>query len=205
MVLPEKCMCGGALAAVKKPATTPLPSLPPPRPSSTTSPPFPSSPVLATPSLENAGGEACATSTHSVAPTTASSPPTDKPRDLRREREEEVVDGETASKRRKLTPNSILSSSPTPATPAPVPEIVSTPEITKAQKVAEAIVPYARNLASHPQHAPQSAPAPESEQEQSEDPPAAAADATSAPRKIGIQHIQLVYEFVGQTLQCRMC
>ena len=195
-------MCGGALAEVKKPATTPLPSLPPPRPSSTSSP-FPSSPVLAAPSLENADGEACGTPAHSVAPTTASSPPTDKPRDLRREREEEAVDGETASKRRKLTPN---SPSPTLATPAPVPEIVSTPEITKAQKVAEAIVPYARNLALHPQHALQSAPAPESKQERSEDPPPPASDAaSSAPRKIGIQHIQLVYEVVGETLQCRMC
>jgi hypothetical protein len=215
-MLPEKCVCGGQLAAVKMPAAMPLPLLPPPRPSSSTSSPSPSSPVLAAPSSENADGMACATSAHSVAPTTVSSSPTEKPRDLRRERpgEEEVTDGEICEtvtaltrKRRKLMPNSILLSS-TPATPAPVPEIVSTPEITKAQEVGEAIVPNARNLALYPQHrqhAPQSAPAPESEQEQSEDPSAAATDATSAPHKIGIQHLQLAYVVVGMTLQCRMC
>jgi hypothetical protein len=114
------------------------------------------------------------------------------------------MDGETALKRRKLMPNSMLSSS-TSATPVPVPEIVSTPEITKARKVVEAIVPNARNLALYPQHAPQSAPATESEQEQSEDPSAAAADATSASHNLGIQHLQLVYVVVEMTLQCRMC
>jgi hypothetical protein len=39
------------------------------------------------------------------------------------------------------------------------------------------------------------------------DPPEAAEadDIVSAPRKIGIQHILLVYETVEETLQCRMC
>jgi hypothetical protein len=179
-------MCGGALAAVKKPTTMPLPLVPPPQPSSTTSSPSPSSPVLAAPLLENADNMACGTSADSIAPTTVLSSPTDKPHDLRCEREEEVVDSGTALKWCKFMPNSTSSSSPTPAMPAPVPEIVSTPEITKAQKVAEAIVPYARNLALYPQHALQLAPAPKSEHEQSEDPPAVATDSTSAPHEIGI-------------------
>jgi hypothetical protein len=75
---------------------------------------------------------------------------------------------------------------------------------------------------SAPNHCPhQSAPGPESDstlpepdpkpkpaQEQGPDLSAAAAtgiDDVVSARKIGIQHIQLVYETVGETLQCRMC
>jgi len=96
-----------------------------------------------------------------------------------------------------------------------VPEAASTPE---NEEEAEAIVPSDKQAAPQPQPVqqqstppPESAPhEPESEpaQEQSqEDPPAADddADAAPAPRKIGIQHIQLVYETVGETLRCRMC
>jgi hypothetical protein len=136
------------------PTTMPLPLLPPSQPSLTTSSPSPSSPVLAVPLLENADDVVCGTSAHSIGPTTVLSPPIDKPYDLRCEREEEVMDSETTSKWCKLMPNSILLSLPTVATPVPVPKIVSIPKITKAQKVVEAIVLYARNLALYPQYAP---------------------------------------------------
>jgi hypothetical protein len=79
------------------------------------------------------------------------------------------------------------------------------------------------SASSHQSH--QSAPAPESEanppkidpkpkpaqEEETENPDLLLAAATddddvvSSSRKIGIQHILLVYETVGETLQCRMC
>jgi hypothetical protein len=54
---------------------------------------------------------------------------------------------------------------------------------------------------------PEPDPKPKPAQEQGPDLSAAVGndDVVSAPRKIGIQHIQLVYETVGETLQCRMC
>ena len=123
----------------------------------------------------------------------------------------------------------------TAALPTPVSDIVPpTPEVAEvvqvAAKVVEetvAVVPVDNDRAfaavSAPNHHPhQSVPEPESDstlpepdpkpkpaREQEPDSPGAAAtgddDVVSAPRKIGIQHIQLVYETVGETLQCRMC
>jgi hypothetical protein len=172
-------------------------------------------PSLATTTID---GEARAALAHPVTPTTECPPLTDKPRELRREREEETVDGQSASKRRRITPTPESAPSTTPpATSAPVPEAVPTPEIAEALKEAEAVVQHVENAELHMQHTPQLAPAPapestqpepNSEQEQSEDAPEAtddAGDAASSPRKIGIQHIQLVYESDGQRLQCRMC
>jgi hypothetical protein len=106
---------------------------------------------------------------------------------------------------------------PTGPIPAPAPDskATPTPEISEAQKAAELVVLTDKNAALHPQHTPLSTPPPKSmppelnsEQEQSEDPPTAtfnSTDDTSAPCKIGIQHLQLVYGTVGDTLQCRMC
>jgi hypothetical protein len=106
---------------------------------------------------------------------------------------------------------------------------VPTPEVAEVVQAAvkDAEEPADKDSASAavsaPNHHPhQSAPGPESDstlpepdpkpkpaQEQGPDLSAAAAtgndDVVSAPRKIGIQHIQLVYETVVKMLQCRMC
>lgn len=157
--------------------------------------------------------------------TTTSSPPIDKPRELRRrEREEETVaEGESAPKRRRITPPP-PSLTPTASVPVVVPEAVPRPttpqpEVAESSKTAEAVVP-AQEQQEHEKSAPELAgksasphePGPESpkpaQQEPSDEDPSAAgavACVMATPRKIGIQHIQLVYETVGQTLQCRMC
>ncbi|KAH9962449.1 hypothetical protein BC827DRAFT_1198758 [Russula dissimulans] len=144
----------------------------------------------------------------------ASLPPADQRRELRHEREEETVEGEAPSKRRRITPPPMSEPSAVPA--KPVPEVASTPENAEAQKEAEAVVSSDKQVAPQPQpvqqqstpppefapHEPESEPA----QGQSEgDPSAADADIAPTPRKIGTEHIQLVYETVGETLQCRMC
>jgi hypothetical protein len=164
------------------------------------------------------GGETRIAPAHSVDPTTESPSFTEKSRNLRREREEETVEDESAPKRRRITPTPESAPSTTPlATPAPVSEAVPAPEVAEAQKEAEAVVSDDKNAELYPEHTPQSAPTParestppgpNPEQEQSDDAAEAINDAnesTSAHRKIGIQHIQLVYEADGQTLQCRMC
>jgi hypothetical protein len=214
MALLEKCTCGAA--AVGKPTKTPLPAVQPPPSSSTSSP----SPVVVAPSLAitAVGGETRIAPAHSVDPTTESPSFTEKSRNLRREREEETVEDESAPKRRRITPTPESAPSTTPlATPAPVSEAVPAPEVAEAQKEAEAVVSDDKNAELYPEHTPQSAPTParestppgpNPEQEQSDDAAEAINDAnesTSAHRKIGIQHIQLVYEADGQTLQCRMC
>jgi len=115
-----------------------------------------------------------------------------------------------------------------------VSDVVHTPEVAEVVQVAAkdaeetvVVVPADKDRASvavtAPNHEPhQSAPGPDSDstlpepdpkpkpaQEQGPDPSVAAVtgndDVVSAPRKIGIQHIQLVYEAVRGTLQCRMC
>ena len=207
----EKCTCGAA--ALRKTIKTPLPAVQL-LPSSSTSSPTPVA-VAPSPATTTVGGETRTAPAHSVAPTTES---TEMSRNLRRGREEETVDDESASKRRRITPTPESAPSTTPlATPAPAPEAVPAPEIAEAQKEAEAVVPDDKNAELLPQHAPQSAPtpAPEStppepnpEQEQPDDAPEAIDDANEcapAYRKIGIQHIQLAYETDGRTLQCRMC
>jgi len=209
----KKCTCDGA-AAVK---TALAPSLPPHLPSSTMSSPLPSSPAATASKPATVDGEVRAART---SPVVASLPHADKPRGLRREREEETVEDEAPPKRRRKTPE--LSA--IQAKPAPVPEAAaSTPENAEAQKeVEEAVVPSDDQAAAQPRPVqqqstppPESAPhelepEPEPAQEQSEEDPSAAhaeaeAEAAPAPRKIGIQHIQLVYETIGETLRCRMC
>ena len=122
----------------------------------------------------------------------------------------------------------------TAAPPSLVSDVVPTPEVAEvvqaAANVAEesvVVVPTDKDRAfaavSAPNHHPHQSvpesessstlpepdPKPKPAREQEQDPLAAAAtgdeDVVSAPRKIGIQHIQLVYETVGETLQCRMC
>lgn len=109
-MLLEKCVCGGALAAVKKLTITPLSLLPPSQSSSTTFSPSLSSLILAAPSLENADDMVCSILAHSIALTMVLSPPIDKPHNLRYERKEEVIDSRTTSKWHKFMPNSILVS-----------------------------------------------------------------------------------------------
>lgn len=230
----EKCTCGAISA--KKLGTTPQPllpppprSLPPPLPSSSTS--VPPSPAAAapTPSIVDGRDRAAAPTTPVVVETTAN-----KPRELRRGREGETVcgEGESAPKRRKITPSPPPRSAPvsapsltppsTAAPPTPVSDVVQVAATHAEETVV--VVPADKDrvsaAVSAPNHHPhQSAPGPESlpepdpkpkpTQEQGPDPSAAAAtdndDVVSAPRKIGIQHIQLAYETVGETLQCRMC
>jgi hypothetical protein len=108
----------------------------------------------------------------------------------------------------------------------PVSEAVHTPEIVEVAQVAaketEMVMAVFSDIDDRPH---QSSPVPESEstplepnlkpkptqEEMTDDPDPLATAATdddeivSAPRKIGIQHILLVYETVGETLQCRMC
>jgi len=238
----EKCTCGAI--SVKKLWKPPQPLLaPPPLPSSSTSvPPSPPPPPAPTPSIVDGEDRAAAPTTPVVVETTRN-----KPRELRRGREEETVggEGESASKRRKITPSPpprsalvpIPSSIPpsTAAPPTPVSDVVHTPEVTEVVQVAAkdaeetVAVPADKDPApvlaavSAPTHHPHhTAPAPESDatlpepdpkpkpaQEQGPDLSVAAAtgndDIVSTPRKIGIQHIQLVYETIGETLQCRMC
>ncbi|KAH9960171.1 hypothetical protein BC827DRAFT_1376856 [Russula dissimulans] len=114
----KKCTCGAAAAKL-----TPVPSLPPHLPSSTTSSPLSSSPV--------------ATASKSVT--------------VDSEREEETVKGEAPSKRRRTTPPLISEPSAVPAKPAPVPEAASTPENAEAQKVVEAVVSSDKQVAPQPQ------------------------------------------------------
>jgi hypothetical protein len=242
----EKCTCGAISA--KKLGVTPQPllappqrSLPPPLPPPSTSlPPSPAAPVPA-PSIVDGGDRTAAQTTPVVVETT-----TNKPREPRREREGENVgaEGESAPKRRKITPSppprsapvSAPSSTPpsTAAPPTPVSDVVSTPEVAKVVQVVATqseetvvVVPADKDRASaavsaENHHPHQSAPGPECDstlpepepkpkpaQEQEPDPSVLAEtdndDVVSARRKIGIQHIQLVYETVGETLQCRMC
>lgn len=118
----------------------------------------------------------------------------------------------------------------TAAPPRPASDVVPTLKVAEivqvvATQAEETVVAVradkdsASAAVSLPNHPPdKSATGPESDstlskpkpvQDQGPDPSAVAAtgddDVISAPRKIGIQHIQLVYETVGKTLQCRMC
>jgi hypothetical protein len=154
-------------------------------------------------------------------PSTGSSPHEDKPRELRRERDEEIADGESARKRRKLTPTP--APIPSPALPAPAPSSVVPVSggAVPLPEIAETVVDADKSKsppASLPEVARQSGSTPDSapppQQQQPVTPPAPeqqkpeetnAESSAVVPRKIGIQHIQLVYETVGQTLQCRMC
>jgi hypothetical protein len=241
----EKCTCGAI--SVKKLGKTPQPQLPPPPrplpppPSSSSSTAVPPSPAAAAPTPPIVDGEdrAAAPSTPVVVEMTAN-----KLRELRRGREEETMggEGESAPKRRKITPSppprsaSVSGPSLTPpsstALSAPMSGVVPTPEVAEVVQVAAKDVETAVDvpadndrtsaavpIANHHPH--QSAPGLESDstlpepdikpkpgQEQGPDLSAAAAtgnDDIVSTRKIGIQHIQLVYENVGETLQCRMC
>jgi hypothetical protein len=190
--------------------------------------PMPPSPVASAPSQAtvDSGEKHSAPPVRAPpAPSTGSSPHGDKPRELRRERDEEMADGESARKRRKITPPP--ATIPSPSVPAPVPSSVVPVSggAVPLPEVAETIVhadKFKSPPASHPEVArhlestPDSAPPPQQQQQQQQPVTAPAPEqrrpeeanaASSAvvPRKIGIQHIQLVYETVGQTLQCRMC
>jgi hypothetical protein len=212
----EKCTCDAAAAAKKLQATS-LPALQ--QPLLTMSSPLPPSPVASEPRLATVDSEERSTPVHALAASAKSSSPTDRLRELRRERDEETADGESAPKRRRITPTPAPMSSPAPApatahasSSSPVPGVVPSPGVAETQKAAEAVVPADKPPVLYPENAqqlgpapgfvpPESVPAPE----HPEDPNTATVAVAAAPRKIGIQHIQLVYETIGQTLQCRMC
>ena len=144
---------------------------------------------------------------HTPAQSAVSSPSADKPRELRRERDEETTGGGSVPKRHKITP-----------TPPPTPLLsplsalllgaVPSPEVAEAQKVTEVVAPtdqpslsQSEELGqSEPASSPDSAPTPELQYPDAPD--TATADVAAAPRKIDMQRIQLAYE---ATLQCRMC
>ena len=208
----EKCTCEAAGAAKKHQTPSLLTQLP----LSSSGSPSPFCPVTSAPGSATVDSKDLLTLVHPPAPRTAPSSPADKPRELRRGREEETAENENAPKRRRIASTPTPSSSPAPATAprsAPVPGAGPSPKVVGPQNVAELIVPADEGAESDPPDAQHSAPNPDSTPPQSvaaperseEDPGAAAADVTAAPRKIGIQHIQLVYEAVGETLQCRMC
>ncbi|KAH9057757.1 hypothetical protein EDB87DRAFT_1685916 [Lactarius vividus] len=191
----EKCTCGAASAKRSPSTVTPPPLVvldlaPPALPSSAPSP-VPSSPA----STALAAEARAAAPTRTPTPASGSSPRTttqlssspspDAARSSvrRHEREDddaETVQGESAPKRRRIERTPTPTSSPS----APASEVVID------TREAPAPIDKVPTTQAPPQ------------QQQSETPKTPAA----APRrKIGIQHIQLVYETVGSTLQCRMC
>lgn len=207
----EKCTCGAA--AAKKNPTTPTPSplavfphAQPPPPSSAP-PPIPptpeSAPVLALSTETRAAASPTPTPAPGSSPRTtttqssSSSPAPDatvRSSVRRREREEdgaEAVGCESAAPKRRR-----LERTPTPIS-ASVPEAVDTRE------AADAPVPVDHTpIAQTPEPQALPPPPPQQPQKQPEDPKTSPA---TPRRKIGIQHIQLAYETVGSTLQCRMC
>ncbi|KAH8997045.1 hypothetical protein EDB86DRAFT_3076974 [Lactarius hatsudake] len=209
----EKCTCGAASAKIS-PSTTMTPPplvvldhVPPALPSSAPSP-VPSSPA-SVPVLAQAAEARAATPPRTPTPASGSSPKTttqsssspspDSARSSvrRHEREEddtETLESESATKRRRIDRTPTPTSSPS----APASEIV-------AADTREAPAPADKaptTQAPREQPSPKTAPPQQQQQQQLETPKMPAA----APRrKIGIQHIQLVYETVGSTLQCRMC
>lgn len=179
----EKCTCGAVTVNKletnsQPPLTARSPRSPPPLPSSTMFSPLPSSPAVAAPTPAVIDGEdrAVARTPPVVAGTTV-----DKPRELRRGREEEIEgsDAEISTKRRKITPPPPSPSLP-PSIPVPLPspaasEVVPTPEVDEVVQSAvkeveetAVVVSADRDSASTAVSAsdhqpPQSAPAPKSE------------------------------------------
>lgn len=205
----EKCTCGAASAKISPSTVTPPPLVvldhaPPALPSSAPSP-VPSSPA-SVPVLAQATEPRAATPTQTPTPASGSSPKTTTQSSSspspgaarssvrRHEREEddaETVDGESAPKRRRI------ERTPTPSPSAPASGVaVDTREAPAPVDMAPT------TQAPREQPSPKTAPPQQQQQQQPETPKMPAA---VPRRKIGIQHIQLVYETVGSTLQCRMC
>ena len=201
-----KCISGAIADAGKKIQPTSPPSSQLPSASS----PLPSSPVSSAPTQATVDREEHSALAHTPAQSAVSYPSADKPRELRRERDEETTGGGSAPKRRKITP-----------TPPPIPSLapqsasvlgaVPSPEVAEAQKVTEVVVPADQPSLSQSENLRQSEPGSTSDSAPSrlspellypDDANAATADVATAPRKIGMQHMRLVYE---PTLQCRMC
>ncbi|KAH8984629.1 hypothetical protein EDB92DRAFT_1950686 [Lactarius akahatsu] len=206
----EKCTCGAASAKISPSTVTPPPLVvldhaPPALPSSAPSP-VPSSPA-SVPVLAQAAEARATTPPRTPTPASGSSPKTttqsssspspDAVRSSvrRHEREEddaETVEGESATKRRRI------ERTPTPTSPsAPASEVVAAD--TREAPAPVDMAPTTQALREQPSPC-KVAPPPQQQQPETPKTPAAA-----PRRKIGIQHIQLVYETKGSTLQCRMC
>lgn len=149
---------------------------------------------------------------HTPAQLTVSSPSADKPRELRRVRDKETTGSGSAPKRRKITPTPPPTPTLTPLSvpvPGAVPDAVPSPEIAEAQKVTQVVVPA--DQPSVPAMTSDSA-SPKSllipylfpDLLYPDDINAATAYFAAAPRKIGMQHMELVYQATLR-LQCRMC
>lgn len=162
-------------------------------------------------------GEEHSALAHTPAQLTVSSPSADKPHELRRERDEETTGSGSVPKCRKImpTPPPMPSLTP-PSVPMPGGAVPSL-KVAEAQKVpvTDVVVPADQpsmsqsedlgqpdsELASTPDSAPpQRIQTPDLQYP--DDPDAATADVAAAPRKIGVQHIELIYQ---ATFQCRMC
>ncbi|KAI9433322.1 hypothetical protein H4582DRAFT_2101723 [Lactarius indigo] len=191
----EKCTCGAASAKTSPSTVTPPPLVVldhgPPAPS-----PVPSSPASAPVLAKAAEDSVVRTQTPTSAPgssprTTTQSSSSPSPGAVRssvrryKREEDDAEEGESATKRRRI------ERTPTPTSPpAPVSEVAD---------IREAPAPVDKTPATQPQ-ALQEQPSPKTAQ-----PETPKTSPTVPRRKIGIQHIQLVYETVGSTLQCRMC
>ncbi|KAH9027948.1 hypothetical protein EDB85DRAFT_1892728 [Lactarius pseudohatsudake] len=197
----EKCTCGAASAKISPSTVTPPPlvALPSSAPS-----PVPSSPA-SVPVLAQAAEARAATPTRTPTPasglspkTTTQSSPSPSPdvarssvrRHEREEDDAETVEGESATKRRRV------ERTPTP-TPSP-----SAPASGVTIDTREAPAPVDKAPTTQ---APQEQPSPVPPPQQQQQPETPKTPAAVPRRKIGIQHIQLVYETAGSTLQCRMC
>ncbi|KAH9068283.1 hypothetical protein EDB83DRAFT_644876 [Lactarius deliciosus] len=205
----EKCTCGAASAKISPSTVTPPPLVvldhAPPALSSSAPSPVPSSPA-SVPVLAQVAEARAATPTRTPTPASGSSPktttqssssPSNAARSSvrRHEREDddaETVESESASKRRRIERTPTPTSSPS----APASEVV-------AADTREAPAPVDKAPTTQaPREQPSPKTAPLQQQQQLETPKMPAA---VPRRKIGIQHIQLVYETAGSTLQCRMC
>ncbi|KAF8263857.1 hypothetical protein EI94DRAFT_550873 [Lactarius quietus] len=200
----EKCTCGAAPRKISPtpPTMTPTPTplmviddTPPPSASSPT-PPAPA--PVATPNTEPRPR----TPTPVTGPGPDSSPrssqDTKSPTRIHKREEDEegeIVEGRSSPKRRKIerTPTPIPTPTSSPSARAPV--VVDTQETDKTPTTQPAKLPEQPT----PEVPPQPQPSPQPRTEDPKTPPA------TPRRKIGIQHIELVYKTVGSTLQCRMC
>ena len=204
----DKCTCGAAaskISPVASATSTPPPQVvldgtPPALPSSASSPA--SAPALApkvesrpcTPTPAPGPGPDSSSSSSSSSPTPDTTRSSVRRQHERDDDETENAECKSSPKRRRI------ERSPTPTAPASAPEVVDTREKTGVDKTPTAQLtelPAPQKQPTTPEVVP---PSPlQQQQHRPEDPK------TPPRRKIGIQHIQLVYETVASTLQCRMC
>ena len=100
------------------------------------------------------------------------------------------MSGAVSDAAKKFEPTSLPSLTPPSV---PVPGAVPSPEVAEAQKATLSVEPTSASESALPQRI---------ESPVLMYPDEATADVAAAPREIGMQHMELVYQ---PTLQCRMC